>query len=140
LDQLWHSLAQGGHPLVLISGWLVLFLRTIGYGWRMACCAGCGTSDNLIYFSARRGQPVCQLCGAPWHSRLWRLTDPLRCMMAEIDCMEVDQITKNRLPTIAEWWQLYQIGMASLAYHGGVVLLGDSSFRQVAGVWSKVDD
>ncbi|MBF0124474.1 MAG: DNA repair protein RecO, partial [Magnetococcales bacterium] len=137
LDQLWHNLSQGEEPLVAISCWLVAFLHGIGYGWRMERCVGCGTTEALVYFSVRRGQPVCQLCGAPWHDRLWPLSEPLRRVMAGLDRIVVDEEIKSVLPSTAEWWRLYQIGMASLCQHGGVVLLGDIPFRQMVAKWGE---
>jgi len=60
-------------PSDVYQCWEINFLRDIGYALDLSACAGCGRHDRLTYLSPRTCRAVCDECGAPYASRLYRL-------------------------------------------------------------------
>ncbi|MBF0460752.1 MAG: DNA repair protein RecO [Magnetococcales bacterium] len=66
LEWAWDRLDAGAKPLAVLGICQGRLVRALGYGWRTDCCAGCGRTEALGYFSAKRGQVVCDRCAAPY--------------------------------------------------------------------------
>jgi len=67
------ALPSASRPADVYQCWEINFLREIGYALDLTACAGCGRHDNLVYLSPRTYRAVCDECGAPYASRLYRL-------------------------------------------------------------------
>ncbi|MBF0358407.1 MAG: DNA repair protein RecO [Magnetococcales bacterium] len=121
-------LDAGAEPLELLALSLGVLIHHVGYGWRGDECAGCRRDDQLLFFSVRRGQVVCQSCGQPYLKRLVPITGNI-----------LKYIQKLAWPppfgllSTAEQALLYRIAISSLVRACGKKLMTDQPFRSLVG-------
>ncbi|MEG3639726.1 DNA repair protein RecO [Magnetococcus sp. PR-3] len=81
LDGAMARLEAQASPLQVVGLWQGQLLHSLGFGWQTACCAGCGQGDDLIFFSPKRNQTVCRMCGIPHRDRLLPLAEGVLALM-----------------------------------------------------------
>ena len=141
LEWAWNGLDTGADPLSVMGICQGRLIRALGYGWRTDCCAGCGITARLAYFSAKRGQVVCDRCAAPYIGRtihghpaqaghrLFPLGNHLHGVLQHLEWTD----DFDRLPR-TDKAVLYRIGQACLVQLGKAPLLSDPPFRQMLGL------
>ncbi|MEO5362633.1 MAG: DNA repair protein RecO [Magnetococcus sp. DMHC-8] len=145
LEWTWNGLEAGDDPLALIGLCQGRLIRALGYGWRTDCCVGCGTTEQIAYFSVKRGQVVCERCAAPYvgvsrpvrhgpgnrpaNPPLFPLGSHLHEVLHHLEWSG----TWANLPQ-PDQAMVYRIGMACLLRLGGTPLLADAPFRQMIGL------
>ncbi|MBF0162151.1 MAG: DNA repair protein RecO [Magnetococcales bacterium] len=146
LEWAWDLLETGAEPLLVLGICQGRLLRALGYGWRTDCCAGCGRTGQLRFFSAKRGQVVCGTCASPYMEqanqatarggsgghRLFPLGDDLYGVVQQLAWDGALEALSQRDKIL-----LYRIGMACLVWLGGTPLVADAPFRQIAGLESS---
>ena len=121
-------LDSGAAPLDVVALSLGTLISTVGYGWRTDECAGCRQQEQLVFFSIRRGQMVCQPCGEPYISRLVSVSGNMFKIMQKLAWPP-----PFGLLSVAEQALVYRIAISSLVKAGGKELLTDSPFRGLVG-------
>ena len=133
LEWAWNMLDAGEDPLAVAGICQGRLVRALGYGWRTDCCVGCGSTEQLSFFSVKRGQVVCAVCGLPYAKRLFPLGQKLYEALQQLEWTEGFQL----LPK-AEKAILYRIGMNSLALMANRVaylkIRSDLPFQQMLGL------
>ncbi|MBF0400027.1 MAG: DNA repair protein RecO [Magnetococcales bacterium] len=143
LEWAWDQLDGAQEPLAVLGICQARLVRALGYGWRTDCCVGCGGQEGLRYFSAKRGQVVCNRCAAPYVQPiltaeaaqagpwLFFLGDHLYAILQQLEW------TPGFVAlSVADKAVLYRIGMACLVWLGRTPLLSDAPFRQILGLES----
>lgn len=141
LEWAWNQLDAESEPLTVMGICQGRLVRALGYGWRTDCCAGCGLTKRLHYFSAKRGQVVCDRCAAPYVQHittmeatqvgpwLFFLGDLLLNILQQLEWTPaLDQLSP------VDKAILYRISMASLVWLGRGPLLSDAPFRHSIGL------
>lgn len=141
LEWAWNQLDAEQEPLAVMGICQGRLVRALGYGWRTDCCAGCGLTNRLHYFSAKRGQVVCDRCAAPYVQHittteatqagpwLFFLGDHLLSVLQQLEWTPMFDHLSPVDKAI-----LYGISMASLVWLGRGPLLSDAPFRHAMGL------
>jgi DNA repair protein RecO (recombination protein O) len=112
LDKLEHGPED---PLTIAAVGCAQFVRGLGFGWRWDCCAGCQDKQGPpVFFSVRRGQWVCQRCGAPYAHYLYPISAHLARIMPSLEFLPAQQLLSSQ-----DKERLLHMALSCLAYHGG---------------------
>lgn len=67
------NLPDTDNPYDLYLKWEIELLSDLGYALDLTKCSGCGRTDGLCYLSPKTGRAVCDICGAPYTDKLYKL-------------------------------------------------------------------